>query len=166
MADIEDIFDETEMDDGDQEVKRRGKDDADKVPDGAYNAKIVEFSVFAKELDNGDRDYFTVFWFEVTGGAASGAQLQSFSAVGPNSIKFIKKAIKTVTGRIPKWSDMYDKDTGRTGKVLFDLVGKHVQVTQKTKGKYANLYIDKVIHFDEPVQPVDNDEDGGVDDLF
>jgi hypothetical protein len=164
MADIEDIFNETVVEENNETgaSKRRGKDDADNVPDGTYAAKIVEYSVFAKELPNGDKDYFTVMWFQVTSGPASGAELQSFSSVGPNSIRFIKRAIKTVTGSDPSWSDLYDKETGRTGRIQFDLIGKHVEITQKTKGKYSNIYIDKLIRGEDP-EPMD---DRNVDDLF
>jgi hypothetical protein len=65
---------------------------------------------------------------------------------------------------------MYDSDSGRTGRIRFDLVGAHVQVTQKTVSKgskdYVNVYVDKRI--DTPsVQPVSSVEDEvDVDDLF
>tara|TARA_Y100001970_G_scaffold86877_2_gene109638 strand:+ start:2092 stop:2610 length:519 start_codon:yes stop_codon:yes gene_type:complete len=170
-TEIEDIFNNIsppEEADGGSRKKRR-KDDADKIPDGVYQAKIVEFSTFHKDDDYGNRDYFTVMWFQVTTGPAAGAEVQSFSSVGPKSVPFIKRAIKKVTGKEPSWSDLYDKEMGSTGSIQFKLVGKHVEIQQKTNGKYANIYINKVIDSSGEqgsASPANDDSDRNVDDLF
>ena len=59
-TEIEDIFNNIsppEEADGGSRKKRR-KDAADKIPDGVYQAKIVEFSTFHKDDDYGNRDYW------------------------------------------------------------------------------------------------------------
>ena len=160
---IGDLFDRTEVGEKKQEQGRR---EMDKVPDGTYNAEVIDFAVFSDAKD----DYYVTWWFRVSDGAAQGAQLQSFSSVSDRSITFIKKSVKAVTGSFPTWGEMYDSDSGRTGRIRFDLVGAHVQVTQKTVSKgskdYVNVYVDKRI--DTPsVQPVSSVEDEvDVDDLF
>jgi hypothetical protein len=163
---IQDLFDDTEV----EETSSEGRREMDRVPDGSYKAVVTDFSVFNTESG----DYYVSWWFEVTQGPASGSQLQSFSSVGPNSIKFIKRSVKTVIGKFPSWNEMFDEGTGRTGAVRNKVVGADVQITQKTnnsKGKdYVNVYIDKTISAQPkakkpaPVQDIEDEID--VDDLF
>lgn len=162
MVDIQDLFDNTEVDEKPAETKRRGKDDMDKVPDGTYRATVTDFSVFEK-----DGTHFVSWWFEVTSGVAAGAQLQNFSSVNPSTVQFIKRAVGRVIGHVPEWTDLFDADLGRTGAAKFDIVNKDVQITQKTVTKngktYVNVYVDKRLsengasapEADEPSEEVD-----------
>jgi hypothetical protein len=169
MVDIKDMFDSAEVDEEPSETKRRGKDDMDKIPDGSYRATVTDFSVFE---DKGT--HFVSWWFEVNSGVAAGAQLQNFSSVNPDTVQFIKRAVGRVIGRVPEWTELFDADTGRTGRAKFDIVNKDVQVTQKTvnkKGKtYVNVYVDRLLSVQDKPEPeteaADSSEEVDVDDLF
>jgi len=140
MGTVEDMFDSIDVDD---DESGDGQREMDRVPDGTYKTKVTDFSVFNTEKG----DYYVSWWFEVTDGAASGAQLQSFSSVTPTSVKFIKRSVQRVTGKYPGWGEMFDNDVGRTGVLRNEIVGQEVQVTQKTNSKngkdYVNIYVDK-----------------------
>ena len=161
MSSMEDMFNNTEANDGNNSTSKR---EMDRISDGTYNAEVTDFSVFS--TDRGD--YYVSWWFRVSGGAADGAELQSFSSVSPRSIGFIKKSVKRVTGAYPTWADMFDGDSGRTGPVRYKLVGKPIQVTQKTNNRngkdYINVYVDKLLESAASVAP--SQEDVDVDDLF
>ena len=161
MSAMEDMFNNTQV----EENETNGKREMDRISDGTYNAEVTDFSVFSTEKG----DYYVSWWFRVSGGAADGAELQSFSSVSPRSIGFIKKSVRRITGAYPDWSDMFDSDSGRTGPVRYELVGKPVQVTQKTNNRngkdYVNVYVDKLLESrPAPTPPIDEDVD--VDDLF
>lgn len=171
MGSIKDMFDSVDADE-DSGGSRR---DMDHIKDGTYKASVTDFSVFSDEKG----DFYVSWWFEVTDGAAAGAQLQSFSSVGPYSVKFIKRSISRVIGKTPSWEELYDEESGRTGVVRGLVVGREVQITQKTKnskGKdYVNVYVDKVINSAPakeaaPAEPEaeskEDDDEVDVDDLF
>ena len=142
MGSIKDMFDSVDA----NEDSGGGRREMDHVKDGTYKAAVTDFSVFSDEKG----DFYVSWWFEVTGGAAAGSQLQSFSSVSPYSVKFIKRSISRVIGKIPEWDELYNEEAGRTGVVRGLVVGREVQITQKTKnnkGKdYVNVYVDKVIN--------------------
>lgn len=180
MPSVKDMFDSIEVEETEDGPERKHMD---KIPDGVYATNITDFSVFSTE----EGDFYVSWWFEVTDGVAAGAQLQSFSTVSPASVKFIKRGVQRVTGKFPAWTDLFNSETSRTGSIRAEIVGKSVQVTQKTKnsnGKdYVNVYIDKLLRSngaavpqaaaklpDAPspgsgTQAVDED-DVDVDDLF
>ena len=159
MASVKDMFDEVQV--NDEEPSRR---EMDRIPDGTYKALITDFSVFS----TAEGDFYVSWWFEIDEGAASGAQLQSFSSVGPRSVAFIKRGVQRVTGSFPSWQEMFDEEAGRTGPVRGQVMNRRVQVTQKTNtnnGKdYVNVYIDKLIGKAKPRPAAQDDVD--VDDLF
>tara|TARA_R100000306_G_C4374495_1_gene141346 strand:+ start:26 stop:568 length:543 start_codon:yes stop_codon:yes gene_type:complete len=142
MSSVEDMFDSIEVE---ETSAGEGQREMDRVPDGTYHTKVTDFSVFNTEKG----DYFVSWWFEIVDGVANGAQLQSFSSVSPSSVKFIKRSVQRVTGKYPEWSAMFNEETGRTGSLRSEIVGKDVQVTQKTNSKngkdYVNVYVDKLL---------------------
>ena len=169
MATVKDMFDSVDVDSGGEEESSRRV--MDRVQDGTYKAVVSDFSVF----NTATGDFFVSWWFEVTDGAASGAQLQSFSGVSPFSVKFIKRSVQRVTGSYPEWSDMFNEETGRTNEITRGLiVGSPVQLTQKTNSKngkdYVNVYIDKRLNGSpsKAVEPSteESGDDVDVDDLF
>ena len=116
MATVKDMFDSVDVDSGGEEESSRRV--MDRVQDGTYKAVVSDFSVF----NTATGDFFVSWWFEVTDGAASGAQLQSFSGVSPFSVKFIKRSVQRVTGSYPEWSDMFNEETGRTNEITRGLI--------------------------------------------
>jgi hypothetical protein len=165
---IEDMFNNTPVDgeSGDSKTARR---EMSRIPDGTYKTNVDDFSVF--RTDKGD--HYISWWFEVMDGDASGASLQRFSSITPRTIGIIKRSVKAVTGRVPEWNDLFNSETGRTGPIASDIVGKSVQVTQKTRSNndktYVNVYVDKRIApiNGAPAEPeVKAEEDVNVDDLF
>jgi hypothetical protein len=175
MMSIKDLFDSAVDDD---EGSKPPKREMDRIKDGTYKAVVTDFSVFEK-----GGDFYVSWWFEVTDGLAAGAALQSFSGVTPKSVSFIKRSVARVIGSLPSWDDMYDEELGRTGHLQSSIVGRGVQITQKTnnvKGKdYVNVYVDKVINGASREAPNDgagsepqeaestrDDDEVDVDDLF
>ena len=115
-----------------------------RIPDGTYSAVVDDFSVFS----SAEGDFYVSWWFKITDGAARGESLQRFSMVGERTVGFIKKDVRTVTGEIPEWDNLFDEEEGRTGSVRASVLGKGVVVTQKTAHKgnkeYVNVYIDRL----------------------
>ena len=156
MPNVGDMFDSIEAKDtgsnegGKEERKRR---EMDRVKDGTYVATVDDFSVFSTE----GGDFYVSWWFVVSEGLANGAELQSFSSVNPGSVKFIKRTVQRITGRFPEWSDLFNTETGRTGSLRDDVLGKSVQITQKTKNKngknYVNVYVDKLLKPESATPP-------------
>ena len=150
MSSVKDMFDSIEVDESETSSEKR---EMDRVSDGTYKAVVTDFSVFNTEAG----DYYVSWWFEVIDGAASGAQLQSFSGVSPHSVKFIKRSVQRITGKYPAWGDMFDAEAGRTGILRNEVVGKTIQITQKTNNKsgkdYVNVYVDKLLKSSNGVAP-------------
>ena len=137
----------------------------DTVPDGSYKAEITDFSVFVSKKG----DYYVSWWFEVLDGAKKGAQLQRFTGLGPKTFNFVKGTVKTVTGTVPQWSDLFAD--GRTGPIRNGIVGRVVQVSQKSRQSgdrtFVNIYVDKVLNSDAiPEPPASAFDEADVDDLF
>ena len=157
---IKDIFDNTPAaEEGNNNNDRK----MDTVPDGTYQAEITDFSVFTSRAG----DYYISWWFEVTTGYAAGAQLRRWTSVTDRSVGVIKSTVKKVTGDVPKWSDLFDD--GRTGRVYDDIVGKYVEIAQRTNKRgdksYVNIYINKLTA--APTNEAAKDQDEvNVDDLF
>ena len=151
MPSVEDMFDRIEVEETSNGTGE--KREMDRVSDGTYKAVVTDFSVFSTE----GGDFYVSWWFEVTDGAASGAQLQSFSSVSPHSVKFIKRSVQRITGKFPSWGQMFDAESGRTGVLRNELVGKHIQITQKTNNKsgkdYVNVYVDKLLKMNGSAPP-------------
>ena len=157
---IKDIFENTPAaEEGNNNNDRK----MDTVPDGTYQAEITDFSVFTSRAG----DYYISWWFEVTTGSAAGAQLRRWTSVTDRSVGVIKSTVKKVTGDVPKWSDLFDD--GRTGRVYDDIVGKYVEIAQRTNKRgdksYVNIYINKLTA--APTNGAAKDQDEvNVDDLF
>jgi len=161
--DIGDMFNSAGSDN--QETRKSDDRKMDTVPDGQYNAEVTDFSVFVSKKG----DYYVSWWFEVLSGAHRGAQLQRFTGLGPKTFHFVKSAVKTVTGKIPEWTDLYAD--GRTGPAYGSIVGKTVQVSQKSRQNgdktYVNIYVDRVIEDESvPTPPAEAFDEADVDDLF
>jgi hypothetical protein len=165
MADIGSMFDSapSNSEGGSKTDERK----MDVVPDGSYDVEVTDFSVFVSKKG----DTFISWWFEVMSGQYSGAQLQRFTGVGPKTFSFIKTTVKTVTGSIPEWGAMFVD--GRTGPIRNEIIGKAVQITQKSRdyqGKaYVNIYVDKVINNPSnpsPESPAEAFDEADVDNLF
>tara|TARA_R100000808_G_scaffold23460_1_gene52088 strand:+ start:2517 stop:2993 length:477 start_codon:yes stop_codon:yes gene_type:complete len=156
---IKDLFDNTPA----AETNGNGatKKEMDTVPDGVYQAEVTDFSVFASRAG----DYYVRWWFEVTTGPASGAQLRRFTSVTDRSVGVIKSTVKKVAGDVPKWSDLFED--GRTGRIYDDIVGKNVEIVQRTNKKnnksYINIYVNKLI---DPPANNEAGEEVDVNDLF
>lgn len=162
--DIGKMFDSTPV----EEKPANGKSDdrqMDTVPDGKYSGEVTDFSVFVSKKG----DYYVSWWFEVVDGAHRGAQLQRFTGLNPKTFHFVKSTVRTVTGKVPEWTDLFAD--GRTGPIRGKIVGKMVQLSQKSRlyeGKtFVNIYVDKVLQ-DEPVPnpPAEAFDEAEVDDLF
>jgi len=154
---IEKLFNSTPAEDpGNSETRQ--KREMSRIPDGTYQAVVDDFSVFSSK----EGDYYVSWWFNLTNGAAKGEQLQRFSMVGPATVGYIKKDVRTVTGEIPEWGDLFNEDTGYTGNVRSGVLGKPVVITQKTARKgnreFINVYIDRLGETSEEVVQ-DDDED-------
>jgi len=137
----------------------------DTVPDGSYSAEVTDFSVFVSKKG----DYYVSWWFEVADGPHRGSQLQRFTGLGPKTFSFVKSTVKTVTGKVPEWGDLFVD--GRTGPIRNGIIGRVVQLTQKSKQNgertYVNIYVDKVLNSDAiPEPPADAFDEAEVDDLF
>ena len=136
----------------------RPRREMSRVPDGTYSAVVDDFSVFS----SADGDYFVSWWFKISNGAARGESLQRFSMIGERTVGFIKKDVRTVTGEIPEWDNLFDEEEGRTGDVRAAVLGAPVVITQKTAQKgnkeYINVYIDRLID-DDPEVDGNDDED-------
>lgn len=157
---IKDLFDNTPAaEEGSNSNDRK----MDTVPDGTYQAEITDFSVFTSRAG----DYYISWWFEVTTGSAAGAQLRRWTSVTDRSVGVIKATVKKVTGSVPQWSDLFDD--GHTGRVKGSIVGKHVEIAQRTNQKgektYINIYINKLTA--APTSgSTDDQEEVDVNDLF
>ena len=160
MADIGNMFNDAPST---QSTSSSDERKMDTVPDGSYGVDITDFSVFVSKKG----DYYVSWWFEVIEGPHRGAQLQRFTGLGPRTFGFVKSTIKTVTGRVPGWTDMFVD--GRTGPVRGGVVGKLVQITQKSRdhqGKtFVNIYVDRVLE-PEPQPPAEAFDEADADDLF
>jgi len=137
----------------------------DTVPDGSYATEVTDFSVFVSKRG----DYYVKWWFEVLDGPHRGANLQRFTGLGPRTFHLVKGTVKTVTGSVPQWSDLFAD--GRTGPIRNGIVGAQVQITQKSSKKgdrtYVNIYVDKILSKEAiPEPPSEAFDDADVDDLF
>jgi hypothetical protein len=151
-----------------REEQTNGKSDdrkMDTVPDGQYTTEITDFSVFVSKKG----DYYVSWWFEVLDGPHRGAQLQRFTGLGPKTFHFVKSTVKVVAGKVPQWTDLFVD--GRTGPIQGKIVGKTVQVSQKSRQVgdrfFVNIYVDKVLQSEPvPEPPAEAFDEAEVDDLF
>jgi len=154
---IEKLFNSTPAEET-STTESRTRREMSRVPDGTYSAVIDDFSVFS----SADGDYYVSWWFKISDGAARGESLQRFSMVGERTVGFIKKDIRTVTGAIPEWSNLFDEEEGFTGAVRSDVLGKSVSITQKTAQKgnkeYVNVYIDRLLETPDVADDEDDEE--------
>jgi hypothetical protein len=162
--DIGNLFDNAPA----REEQANGKSDdrkMDTVPDGKYNGEVTDFSVFVSKKG----DYYVSWWFEVVDGPHRGAQLQRFTGLGPKTFSFVKSTVKVVSGKVPEWTDLFAD--GRTGPIQNQIVGKVVQLSQKSRQVgdrlFVNIYVDKVLQSDPvPEPPAEAFDEADADDLF
>lgn len=116
----------------------------DDVPDGHYDATIVDFSVF---MGKGGL-WFASWWFRILSGLNAGKLLQRFNGL-EHGFSFVKKDLRIAFGRVPAWDELvWDdrKDDDCTFRIREDLraeiVGATAKVKQRTRKKGGKTYVD------------------------
>ena len=103
------------------------------VPDGKYQVRVE--SVRPAQSQNGDP---MLKWdFVVLSGEFAGRHLFKNAVITHRSLPFVKGDLQTLGVRLARFSDL--------PKRLDDLLDKTVEVTQRTKGEYTNLYLNRCI---------------------
>jgi len=103
------------------------------LPDGKYQVRVE--SVRVAQSQNGDP---MLKWdFLVLSGEFAGRHLFKNAVITHKSLPFVKGDLQTLGVRLARFSDLPNH--------LGALLDKTLEVTQRTKGEYTNLYINRCI---------------------
>ena len=114
----------------------------DEVPDGTYDADVVDWSFFRGK----GGEWFVSWWFSILAGVYAGSMLQRFTTV-EGGISFIKADLRVVLGDVPGWHDLVDDQNGRCRpEVRERIVGATVTIRQRTRKKGSDVFVDVFIN--------------------
>jgi hypothetical protein len=136
---------DNEFDDAQPEIKRRELV-MDEIPDGRYEAQVIDVSYF--EDRNGVKR--ESWWFRVRGGPFDGSTVQRFSEINRNTAGRAKGYLLTVArgqrGNL-KWSEIYDKERRASLPWLREeCVGAIVNIAQRTSKGHTRSFVDIYIN--------------------
>ena len=136
-----DEWDET----ADDEVGGYAERVADEIPDGLYDAEVVDASIFRDKSGV----WRVSWWFAIAAGVYSGSQIQKFE-IFDGRARFHRADVRLVLGRVPRRDELLDVEAGRMrGPVRQQIVGAVVTVRQRTttKGdrKYVDVYLNSLV---------------------
>ena len=126
------------------EVKTAATDDrdwdVDVIPDGGpYKAEIVDFGCFREK--DGERIFVSWKFVVKSPSALSGKRVERFMMLKDNTAGMVKSDLLKVLAYTPKFEDLHDEQTGRTGKVRHDIVGARVEIFQSKTESGGKVYV-------------------------
>ncbi len=128
---------------------------ADKLPDGTYQAKITSAGVNKSKKGR----LQTYYHFKVVAGKFKGRTCAKYDGIEtPDNISWLKSTLKTLGVNVPK-------NILVLPKTLAKLEDELVVIQVKTNGEFTNVYINKRIdQLDDDIDEDDTEEDDEDDD--
>lgn len=104
------------------------------LPDATYSMLVTDAVI---KLTKETQKPMLALSLVVMGGQYDGRKQWRNSVITPESLGFIKSDLKTMGMELEKFSDLEER--------VSELIGLELDVTVSTKGKFRNLYINRVI---------------------
>lgn len=125
-----------------------GRRESDVIQDGTYNFRVVALFVNQK-----DETHYGKAGLEVVDGLARGKYIENFDAIEGYGAQWFRKFLTIASGRssdnLPKWADVWDEDSGRTGPIRKEVLGAVVECRVETKrGRdrdFVNIYVNRLV---------------------
>ena len=131
--DIAQLFD-TARTDPDRATQRPESDKT--VPNGYYNAEVIDFSVFQGK----DGGHYNSIYFRIIDGPQAGKILESFRSITESTKGLVYGQIAMLFQRDPSGAELYDASTNRT-TLKGESLGTQVQIQRATNGQWINVDI-------------------------
>ena len=123
----------------DEDYDQAEAPDFEEVPDGKYQVRVMK-----AQLGKSTKGDPMLKWdMVVLSGPQAGRHVFKNSVITRDSIPYVKGDLKTLGLVLPRFSDLGDH--------LEKLLDKTAEVTKRTRGEFANVYINKLIELPEGI---------------